>query len=62
MLKKYSRKTHASGQDKGDFGLSYDLQVLTLLKPCSVEEHEDFQAAKESLVTAAAAQTVGVLL
>ncbi|KAG9034961.1 hypothetical protein FS837_002075, partial [Tulasnella sp. UAMH 9824] len=60
LLQKYFRKT--GGQKNGDFGLSYDLQLLTLLKPCSMKEHEEFVAAKEGLTTASAARTAGAVL
>lgn len=60
LLKKYFRKT--GGQKNGDFVLSYDLQVLALLNPCSMKEHEDFVAAKDGLATASAARTAAAVL
>ncbi|KAG8960747.1 hypothetical protein FRC00_014242 [Tulasnella sp. 408] len=59
MLENYFCKTHS--QKNGDFGLSYDFQVLALLKRCYMKEHEDFAAAKERLRTVAAAQTAGAV-
>ncbi|KAG9042582.1 hypothetical protein FS837_010674 [Tulasnella sp. UAMH 9824] len=60
LLKKYFRKT--SRQKNGNFGLSYDLQVLALLKPCSMKEHEEFVAAKDGFTTASAAPAAGAVL
>ncbi|KIO16573.1 hypothetical protein M407DRAFT_33782 [Tulasnella calospora MUT 4182] len=49
-------------EKNGDFGLSYDLQVLALLKACCMKELKDFVAVKEILASAAVAQTAGAVL